>query len=199
MRKIIPSLVLALCLTLALGTTSPAQELTGSIKGTISDNDGNPLPGVLVKAASAALMGTQSSITPASGLFRFPSLPPGTYVVSAELQGFKSFIRENVIVRVGMVITIDINLEMSAILEEVTVTAASPVVDVQTTKIAVVMDKELLKNIPMARDLYDIVNTAPGAISEGQTYRRTSSIHGATVRSNTYAFDGINMNDPVVM
>lgn len=199
MKKLFPSLALALCLALALGATSNAQELTGSIKGTIVDNDGNPLPGVLVKASSPALMGTQTVLTGSNGAFRFPSLPPGTYTVTAELQGFKNFIRENVVVRVGMVITIDINLEMSAIQEEVTVTAASPVVDVQATKIAVVMDKELLKNIPMARDLYDIVNSAPGAVSEGQTYRRTSSIHGATVRSNTYAFDGVNMNDPVVM
>ncbi len=199
MRKLISGIALTLCLALALAATSSAQELTGSIRGTVVDNDGNPLPGVLVKASSPALMGTQSAITPANGTFRFPSLPPGTYTVTAELQGFKNFIRENVVVRVGMVVTIDINMEMSVLAEEITVTAASPVVDVQSTKIAVVMDKELLKNIPMARDLYDIVNSAPGAISEGQTYRRTSSIHGATVRSNTYAFDGVNMNDPVVM
>lgn len=51
----------------------------------------------------------------------------------------------------------------------------------------------------MARDLYDVVNTIPGAVSEGVAYRRTSIIHGATVRGNTFAFDGVNMNDPVVM
>jgi hypothetical protein len=107
--------------------------------------------------------------------------------------------REEVIVRVGMVVTIDIVMEVTALEEQITVTATSPVVDVEQSKITMVMDKDLLKNIPMARDLYDIVNGAPGAISEGQSYRRTSSIHGATVRSNTYAFDGVNMNDPVVM
>lgn len=107
--------------------------------------------------------------------------------------------RENIIVRVGMFVEIDITMEVAAIEEEVTVTAASPVVDVEQSKISVVMDREILKNIPMARDLYDIVNATPGAISEGMTYRRTSAIHGATVRSNTYAFDGVNMNDPVVM
>jgi len=144
-------------------------------------------------------MGTKSYVTTETGSFRFPALPPGHYTLTAELAGFKTTKREEIIVRVGMFVEIDITMEVAAIQEEVTVTAASPTVDVEQSKITVVMDKDILKNIPMARDLYDIVNATPGAISEGMTYRRTSSIHGATVRSNTYAFDGVNMNDPVVM
>ena len=144
-------------------------------------------------------MGTQTYVTTDTGVFRFPALPPGHYTISAEMPGFKTVTRGEVIVRVGMVVTVDITMEMTTLEEEVTVTAASPVVDVEQTKLAVIMDKELLKNIPMARDLYDIVNSAPGAVSENVTYRRTSSVHGGTVRGNTYAFDGVNMNDPVVM
>lgn len=188
-----------LCLLLVLASAAPAQELTGSLRGTVTDNEGNPLPGVTITASSPVLMGVLTSVTTDRGIFRFPSLPPGTYTIKAELPGFKTLERTGVVVRVGMTVAIDISLEPTAIAEEITVTAATPVVDTVSTKIAVVMDKELLKNIPMARDLYDIVNSAPGAISEGMTYRRTSSIHGATVRSNTYAFDGVNMNDPVVM
>jgi hypothetical protein len=188
-----------LCLLLVLVSAAPAQELTGSLRGTVTDNEGNPLPGVTITASSPVLMGVLTSVTTDRGIFRFPSLPPGTYTVKAELPGFKTLERTGVVVRVGMTVAIDISLEPAAIAEEITVTAATPVVDTVSAKIAVVMDRELLKNIPMARDLYDIVNSAPGAISEGQTYRRTSSIHGATVRSNTYSFDGVNMNDPVVM
>ncbi|MDH5468496.1 MAG: Plug and carboxypeptidase regulatory-like domain-containing protein, partial [Candidatus Aminicenantes bacterium] len=188
-------------LLLSVGLTAAlfAQETTGSIKGTITDEEGNSLPGVSVTVSSPSLMGGLSYVTTETGAFRFPSLPVGHYTVKAELSGFKTSIREEVIVRIGMVVTIDVAMEMTAIEEEITVTAASPIVDTESSKLSVVMDKDLLKNIPMARDLYDIVNAAPGAISEGQTYRRTSSIHGATVRSNTYAFDGVNMNDPVVM
>jgi hypothetical protein len=188
-----------LFLSVGLTAASFAQETTGSIRGTITDEEGTPLPGVTVTATSPALMGDLSYVTTETGAFRFPALPVGHYAVKAALTGFKTSTREEVIVRVGMVVTIDITMEVTALEEQITVTAASPVVDVEQSKISVVMDKDLLKNIPMARDLYDIVNAAPGAISEGQSYRRTSSIHGATVRSNTYAFDGVNMNDPVVM
>ncbi|MFB0565501.1 MAG: carboxypeptidase regulatory-like domain-containing protein [Candidatus Aminicenantaceae bacterium] len=189
-----------LILSLSIGLTSAAfSQQTGSIRGTIADTENNFLPGVSVTANSPALMTPQNYVTTETGTYRFPALPPGHYDLTAELPGFKTVTREEIIVRVGMVITIDIVMEMTALEEKVTVTATSPTVDVEQTKLSVIMDKELLKNIPMARDLYDIVNAAPGAISEEQTYRRTSSIHGGTVRSNTYAFDGVNMNDPVVM
>jgi hypothetical protein len=191
--------LLILFLFFGLTAASFAQETTGSIRGIITDEEGTPLPGVTVTASSPALMGDLSYVTTETGAFRFPALPVGHYTIKAEMSGFKAFTREEVIVRVGMVVTIDIEMEVSALEEQITVTASSPVVDVEQSKISVVMDKDLLKNIPMARDLYDIVNSAPGAISENQSYRRTSSIHGATVRSNTYAFDGVNMNDPVVM
>jgi len=176
-----------------------SQALTGSIRGTITDPDRTPLPGVTLSVTSEAIMGAQTYVSTETGAFRFPALPPGTYKLTAEMAGFKTYTRENIVVRVGMTVTIDFSMEIATIEEEITITAASPVVDVQSTKIAVIMDKELLKNLPLARDLYDIMTAAPGAVSEGVTYRRTYVIHGSTVRGNTTAFDGVNMNDPVVM
>ncbi len=201
MSKSLLKVLLILCLSIGFATTVFAQigRQTGSIRGTVTDAEGNILPGVTVSVASEALMQKQTYVTTETGSFRFPALPPGHFTVTFEMPGFKTVTREEVIVRVGMTITINIAMEVTALEEAITVTAASPVVDVEQTKIAVIMDKELLKNIPMARDLYDIVNAAPGAVTESQTYRRTSSIHGGTVRGNTYAFDGVNMNDPVVM
>jgi len=188
-----------LCLSLGLATASFGQATTGSIKGTITDEEGNSLPGVSVTVSSPAMMGIKTYVTTETGSFRFPALPVGHYTIKVELPGFQTVVRGEVIVRVGMALTIDTTMAMTTIEEEITVTATSPVVDMEQSKISVIMDKDLLKNIPMARDLYDIVNSAPGAITEEMSYRRTSSIHGATVRSNTYAFDGVNMNDPVVM
>jgi hypothetical protein len=194
--------ILFLLTGLTKATFAQPVNLTGSIKGTITDTEGNVLPGVTVTVTSPALMRTQTYISSETGAFRFPSLPPGHYKLVAEMAGFKTIAREDIVVRVGMTVTIDLQMEMTTIEEEVTVTAASPTVDVASTKIAVILDRNLLKNIPMARDLYDIIDSAPGAVSELSTltsYRRTTAITGATVRGNTYAFDGVNMNDPVVM
>ena len=196
MGKKITKVFLILCLSVGLFTASFAQRQTGSIKGKVTDNEGNVLPGVTVIAKSEALMGTRSYVTTKTGSFRFPSLPHSTYEISVEMPGFKTVKRGDIIVRVGMVLKVDITMEMTTLEEEITVTAPSPVVDMEQTKISVIMGEALLRNIPMARDFYDIVNSAPGAISEGVENRRTTTIRGSSVRGNTYALDGVDMNDP---
>ena len=199
MRKKLIKITLFLCFSIVLNTAFFAQQQTGSIKGTIVDPEGNFLPGVTVTVASEALMKTMSYVSTETGSFRFPALPPGKYVIKAELQGFKTITRGDIIVRVGMIVSVEIPMEMSVLKEEITVTAPSPVIDVVQSKISVPLDSDLLRNIPIARDLYDIVNMAPGAISEGVIHpEENPSVHGSTVRSNTYTFDGVNMNDPVV-
>lgn len=197
-KKILKGLLISL-LIVTFSSVLLAQRQTGSIKGTITDEEGNPLPGATVTITSPAMIGSRTFVTTATGDFRFPAVPPGEYTLRVELSGFQTVERTGIIVHVGMTVTVDIALKVATIEEEVTVTAPSPVVDVEASKVSVTMTSELLRNVPIARDLYDIVNAAPGVVSEGVTYRRTSSIHGGTVRSNTYAFDGVNMNDPVVM
>ncbi|MCX7975036.1 MAG: carboxypeptidase regulatory-like domain-containing protein [Candidatus Aminicenantes bacterium] len=174
------------------------QELTGSLRGTITDPEGHPLPGVSVTISSPVLMGTRSFVTTETGTFRFPSLPPGAYKVVAELKGFKTVERTDVIVRVGMTVTIDIKMEPAPVAEEIVVVAPTPVVDIQSSKLSITVDSSMIQNLPIRRDLYDIMTAAPGVVSEYATYRRTFSAHGSTVRGNTTAFDGVNMNDPVV-
>ncbi|MFB0565458.1 MAG: carboxypeptidase regulatory-like domain-containing protein [Candidatus Aminicenantaceae bacterium] len=190
--------LLIICLSVGLASLSFSQRQTGSIKGTITDTEGNLLPGVTVNISSGSLQGTLSYITSSNGSFRFPSLPPGVYTMTVQMQGFRTIKREEIVVNVGKTTEIRIQLEAAAIEEEITVVAESPTVDVESSKVSVSYTRDLLRNIPLARDLYDVVNSAPGAISEDVTYRRTSSIHGSTVRANQYAFDGINVTDPVV-
>lgn len=197
MKNLRKKLVSILLLLIAISSMAYSQKLTGSVKGVVEDEEGNPLPGVLVTAASLSLMGTQSFITIQEGIFRFPSLPPGIYEIAAELEGFQIVKRANVVVYIGKTTAIKIEMKPSPIKEEVIVTAPSAMIDTESSKLAVSYTTDLISNLPIARDVYDIVNMAPGAISESDSYRRTSVIHGGTLRANTYAFDGVNMNDPV--
>jgi hypothetical protein len=190
--------LLALLLAIGLTTTAFAQRQTGSIAGTVHDADGSPLPGATVTAISPALMGDASFITSDRGTFRFPALPPGTYTLRIELPGFTTLMRQGVVVNVGKTTTVDVNMQMAAIEEEITVVGASPIVDISSSKVSVSYTPDLIKNIPMGRDLYDLLASAPGVVSENVTYRRTISTHGSSVRGNQYAFDGFMMNDPVV-
>ncbi|TET93480.1 TonB-dependent receptor [Candidatus Aerophobetes bacterium] len=188
----------SLIVLLAFGLTSAgfAQRQTGSIHGTVIDEEGTPIPGASVAASSPKFLGIKSYVTGKTGKFRFPALVPGEYEIKVEMPGFKTTITKGLLVKVGKTTSMTVTLEMATIEEEVTVVAESPVVDIESSKISVSYGAEFIATIPMSRDLYDIQNSIPGAISEGTWYRRTSSILGGTVRSQLYALDGVAMNDP---
>jgi outer membrane receptor protein involved in Fe transport len=176
------------------------QRLNGSITGLVTDAENNPLPGVSVTLTGPALQGKIVFLTTETGTFRFPAVPPGDdYTLTLELAGFKHKIWKGLSVSVGKVTNVNIPMELSALEEEVTVTGVSPTVDVKASKTAVNYSKEFISNIPLRRDLYDVLNSIPGSVSEGVTYRRTSYIAGGTVRGNQYSVDGVSINDPVVM
>jgi outer membrane receptor protein involved in Fe transport len=187
---------LALVLVLSLGSFLGAQvsRQTGSIRGVIVEKDNVPIPGMAVSAAGASLIGTISAVTTADGVFRLTGLPPGTYTVTAELKGFKSLKREGVIVRVGSIVTINFETETTSIAEEITVVAPSPTVDVQSTKVGIVISSELLQRLPLNRNLTAIFNTVSGAQGTVDTY--SGSIHGAQETSVPFEIDGVSSNDP---
>lgn len=189
-------LIVSIILVLSLVSLSHAQRQTGSIFGRVTDKEGSPLPGATVSISGPAMMGTSSYVTSEVGIFRFPSLLPGEYEIKVEMPGFKTLVQKGIIVSVGKTTEANLELEVAKVEEEVTVVAASPVVDTQSTKLSINYGVQFLTSIPMNRDLYDIQNSIPGAIADGADYRRTSSILGGTVRSQLYALDGVPMNDP---
>ena len=185
-KRMIFSLVLVFFLWPSLLTSQQLQ--TGTIRGTVTDEDGAPLPGVSVSVKGLSLLGTVTDVSKDNGLFRAPALPPGTYTISFELKGFQPVRRENIIINVGMVVTLNIQMKVSAIQEEITVLAASPVVDVQSTKIATQITRDIIMNLPMQRSLDRIMGMTAGTVS--------GIMHGGTAISHAYEVDGINVNDP---
>ncbi|MGD2295060.1 MAG: TonB-dependent receptor, partial [Candidatus Aminicenantes bacterium] len=193
------TVIFSLFISCTLSLTAQGK-LTGSLNGKVLDTDKNPLPGCVVTIQGPALQGKMSFVTSEAGAFRFPAVPPGEgYQCTFELPGFKTLIRKGLKVSVGKATAVSIILEMSALEEEVTVVGESPTVDVKVSKTAINYSKTYIYNIPLSRDLYDVLNSIPGSVSENSSYRRTSNIAGGTVRGNQYSLDGVIINDPVVM
>jgi len=179
-----------------------AQVRTGNIFGTVVDDQGNPLPGVTV-----TLTGTLTAPTPAvtgqRGVFRFLSLAPAVdYALKAELEGFKTVTRGDIIVNAGVNVEIELVMEVGAIAEEVTVTATTPVVDAKKTTVGLNITRDILQALPSARDPWDIINMAPavaltmdnvGGIDGGQQpgFRARGSSGG----SNYWAMDGMAVTE----
>jgi len=144
-----------------------AQVQSTSLAGVVSDPQGGVLPGVTVTATSPALIGSRTAVTEANGSFRFPSLPEGTYTLAFELSGFQSSKRTNIVLSLGQTLTVDMQLPVASLQESVTVTAESPVVDVQTTSVGSTLNTTKLIGVPTATDLWSALARSPGVRMQG--------------------------------
>jgi hypothetical protein len=181
-----------LLLLAALVAPAFAQEQRGSIEGIVRDASGAVLPGATVEATSNVGQ-PASTVTDSVGQFRFPSLAPGNYKVSANLQGFVS--REVVDVRVGLgqIKKVDFNLPLSGVTETVKVTAETPLVDVRQSSRQSNIRAEQVELLPKGRDFTTLVTQAPGANQESKL--GGLSIDGASAGENRYIIDGIETTD----
>jgi len=184
------SWLLCLCFALAWALPAGAQEFRGRINGTVTDNTGAVLPGVTVTASSPALIQPQVQVTGADGTFRFLALPPGVYLVDFELAGFQNVKREGVRVVINQTLTVDQQLQVATLQETVTVTGASPVVDTSTTQVGTNFTKELLTEIPNARDIWAAMAQAPGI--QMTSYDVGGSRTGTQTGFLTYGFGDQN-------
>ena len=156
-----------LAVVFAAASSAFAQDFRGRINGTVTDNTGAVLPGVTVTVSSPALIQAQVQVTAADGQYRFLALPPGVYQVAFELSGFQNIKREGIRVVIGQTLTVDQQLQVATLQESVTVTGASPVVDTTTTTMGTNFTKEMLTEIPNARDVWAAMSQAPGIQMQG--------------------------------
>ncbi|MHB8094571.1 MAG: TonB-dependent receptor [Candidatus Aminicenantales bacterium] len=185
--------VMFLCIALVAMLGAQVARQSGVIRGTVTDNEGNPIPGMTITGTSPSQLGAVSDITNIEGNFRLPNLSPGTYTLMAEMQGFKTLRREGLIVQVGQSITVNLQTEPSSLNEEVTITASAPTVDLQSTKVGGVVTGDMIQRLPLNRDLTTIFNTVPGASGTIVVY--SGSIHGGASSTTAFEVDGVNANE----
>ena len=140
------------------------QNNQAGIVGTITDSSGGTLPGVSVTATSPALQVARvSAVTDERRQCRIGSLPAGVCVVVYELSGFQTMRREEVRLPVNFVATIDIAMSIGSLQETVTVSGASPLVDVTNPATSIDLAKETLQTLPTTRDgLKAFMSVMPG-------------------------------------
>src|SRR6516225_52120 len=112
------TLIVALVCICLSPSVARGQEQRGSIEGVIRDASGGVLPGVTVETRSAAL-GVGSTVTDGQGVYRFPSLPPGVYEVTATLSGFDAGKAAGVTLELGQILKVDLILAVSGVAETV--------------------------------------------------------------------------------
>jgi len=183
-------MVLAVVTSLLIAAQGFAQIKTGTIKGTVKDETGQPLPGVSVEVRGEALMGVRTMITESEGSFRFPALPIGkNYEVNFSLEGFQSFSRKNLRLTIAATLVIEIELKPSTLEEEVIVTAEAPLVDTVQTSFSAKMDSDFLVDLPTShRYMSKIITMSPGITN--------TSAFGSLRESNAYYLNGADISAP---
>ena len=183
---------LALIAGLALAAGAQAQT-TGSIEGTVVDENNQALPGVTVEATSPNLQGTKVAVTAVDGTFRLVLLPPGTYMVRFNLAGFATTEQPEVAVGLGRTVTLQVAMR-SAFQEQVVVTGSAPLVDTRSTEIGQNVDQKFFLNTPTQRNFASVIMSAAGTVPQNDEANCPScvSIYGSTGSENVYYVDGVN-------
>ena len=177
------------------------QEFRGRINGLVTDTSKAVLPGVTVTATSPALIQPQVTTTGEDGVYRFIALPAGIYTVTFELVGFQTIRREGIRVVINQTLPVNVEMQVASLQETVTVSGASPVVDTSTTAIGTNFTKELLTEIPNARDIWAAMAQAPGIqvtgfdVGGSHTGTQTGYMTYGMGDQNTTRIEGINTTE----
>ena len=154
---------LGLVLSLTLLPVGASAQTSGTIAGLVTDSSGAVLPGVTVEAASPALIEqVRTVVTDGAGRYNLVDLRPGLYTVTFGLPGFATVIREGLELTTGATLPVNAELRVGAIGEQITVTGATPVVDVQSTRSTNVIDRDLLTALPQSKTTVAYAALTPG-------------------------------------
>ncbi len=165
-------------------------QTTGSIRGTVETGQ-TALPGVTVEAKSPNLQGTRTAVTDNGGRFNLTLLPPGTYTLTATLEGFAT---KTEAIKLGLDQVASVHLEMvAAATAEVTVTGQAVAVETESNTIGRNLDQKAFQALPTGRNYASVAQLASGVNTDSSDVRQTSiTVYGSTGLENNYLVDGAN-------
>src|SRR5437764_5501452 len=183
----------------AAATPVFAQQGTGELRGRVLDQQSAVLPGVTVIAKNQETGMYRELASGADGSFFMSALTPGTYEITAQLTGFKKYQRRDIRVEVGKTMSVDVQLQVGGIEQEVTVTGEAPLVDTTSKEIGGTVQTQELNDIPsINRNFTSYLSLLPGVTSNISTDSFGADsirVNGQDVRNVNYTFDGAGNND----
>jgi hypothetical protein len=193
--------VFVYCLVSALSCASLAyaQTFTASIVGTVRDATGAVVPDAAVVAINTGTNARAEARTDEQGNYTVLSLTPGPYVVEVEAAGFKKMVRSGIVLQVQQQARLDVGLELGAITESISVTAAASQLESTTSVIGKVVENRRINDLPLnSRNVYSLLFLTAGTSgSVGNNYNNVSfTINGSGNRD--ILIDGVTSTQPTV-
>jgi hypothetical protein len=186
-------------LLLALSLSSTANSQTspeGSIRGIVRDAQGAVLSGVKMTATSPDVQESYTAVTDGTGTYRLVNVSPGTYAVKAQLDGFRTAVRQNLYVRAGLNLGLDLTMEVGDVAEAVTIAAESPMLETRTAVTALNVNGELQRALPLStrQQWYDFMRVVPGTIANENIRRTTFAVSGSNFDQHVIQIDGADVS-----
>ena len=177
-----------------------------AISGVVRDGSGGVLPGVTVNAASPALIEKErSAVTDSQGRYSIVDLRPGIYSISFVLPGFSTLVRDTIELSSNATVPIDVQLRVGELAETITVTGATPLVDVENVQRTQVLTRDVIDNLPITRNSQSIGAVVPGVkmsrpdVGGSQLMEQVSqSTHGSLTKDITMQIDGMMVNSSML-
>jgi len=182
--------VFMLALLVGLAVSARAQVQGGTVGGTIHDEQGAVLPGITVTLKGADA--TRDFITDSEGMFRFLDLAPGSYAVTAALQGFATIVQADLVVAVGKTVDLRLTMKIAGVAETITVSGDSPIVDTKATGTTTNFTSDELTKVPTSRDPFALMRTVPGVLVD-----RVNVGGNETGQQSNFASKGTRPQDAV--
>ena len=199
---------LCMCLSLVAFTVllapsgSFGQMLNASLSGTVTDSTGAVIPGAAVTATNAATGVASKTTTDASGNYTLPSLPPGTYNLAFQKEGFTASVVNGIILQVDQPAILNATLKVGSITQMVEVTSQVPIVSTETATVGTVIDTRQVVELPLnLREFGSLATLVPGTITDnggfasstfGSPFSQTSyNSNGNRSSSNNFLIDGV--------
>ena len=177
-----------------------AQSASG-LAGVVRDPSGAVLPGVTVEATSPSLIeGTRSTVSDSNGAFQITDLRPGDYVVTFTLPGFRTVRRDGIRLSASFTATVNVEMAVGQLEETITVSGASPLIDVRNSVAQSVMSREVLDTIPSGKDPFAVGQLIAGVTTNtpdvGGTQimqQPTLQVHGSSNNDNVFMVDNVQI------
>jgi hypothetical protein len=178
---------------LAVAAPSSAQTIaTSTVTGTVTA-EGDPLPGVRVIATSPRLQGPRATVTDARGAYLIPFLPPGEYTITFEMEQMQTR-KENLTLSGDMTDTVNVELQLAAVSEEIIVTADKQMTaPIEATAVTANFKQELIDVLPTSRSYQAVTLLAPGVNAGGPNDNIV--ISGAMSYDSLYLVNGMIVNE----
>jgi hypothetical protein len=197
LTRSLPLAVLTLLFALAaLPFAAFGQSATATLSGTVEDQNGAVIPGAAVTAVNTATTLERQATTDSNGSYTFPLLPPGTYIVRVQAQGFTPVENRNVVLNVGDQKALRIQLKAGNISEMIQVNTDAPLIN-QSPAVGTVVDRQFVENIPLnGRSFQSLIALTPGVVvAPGTTgINGEFSVNGQRTEANYYTVDGVAAN-----